>query len=349
MTNQRILIVDDEESILEVLRNSLRKMEAKYEVITATDGLTALEHLKENPFDLVVTDYKMAGMDGLELMEKVKSFCLDTRVILMTAYGSDAVEAEARRLQAYRYLVKPLQINTFRQVVEEALGNMAISRPGILILSDERYKQVVDQLKTLRDNVGARCSFLAGTDGHIVAKSGDTDGLPLEQIASLMGGGIATLIESGRVFSDDKESINLAYREGSKDCLYAINIGEQLVLILVIYNGPYTSRIGSVWYYAQRTAVEMRQTLGDADFASPQQIFDKTSERDLQRELDNLFPSEGVTDEAESEGIAAKEEPISEPAKSNEDTTVMAFDEAVKSGLVPRDLIQENGESPEID
>ncbi|MFQ5420562.1 MAG: response regulator, partial [Anaerolineae bacterium] len=133
---KRILIVDDETSVLYVMQNSLRKLGSRYKVSTATDGNKALNLLRQRPFNLVITDYKMAGMDGLQLIETIRRIRPETRVILITAYGNDAVEAEARRLQAYRFLTKPLEISVFRQIVQEALDDIAISRPGILILSD---------------------------------------------------------------------------------------------------------------------------------------------------------------------------------------------------------------------
>lgn len=359
MANPRILIVDDEVSLLTVLSDSLKGMKTEYEIVTAADGLSALEHLEKGPFDLVVTDYKMAGMDGLELLESIRSIRPKTRVVFMTAYGSDELQAETRRLQAYRYLAKPMRINTFRQVVEDALGDMAISRPGILILSDERYREVIQQLEVLQDDVGTRSIFLADIGGNVIAHIGDEDGYSIEQIASLLGGGMATLIESGRVFDDDNESINLAYREGPKNCLYAISIGEQLLLILILDNGPYASRIGSVWFYAQRAAQKMRQTLGDADYASPQHIFDEVTGEDLQKELDGLFASgqdtdvnnsmddasevnahEGDSIDDSSEGDAHEDKYLEEKA------SVITFQEAMQTGILSMDSY--NQQSPAL-
>jgi CheY-like chemotaxis protein len=350
MSNPRILIVDDEEALLKVLSDSLKGMKTEYELVTATDGLGALEHLKKDPFDLVVTDYRMAGMDGLELLESIRSIRPKTRVVMMTAYGTDELQAETRRLQAYRFLTKPMQINTFRQVVEDALSDIAISRPGILILSDERYREVIQQLEVLQGDIGTRSIFLADIDGHVIAHIGDEDGHAIEQISSLLGAGMATLIESGRVFDKDNESINLAYREGPKDCLYAINIGEQLLLILILDNGPYASRIGSVWFYAQRAAQTLRQTLGDADYASTQHIFDETTGENLQKELDGLFdPGQDV------DANTSMDDPLEDGAEENnskpdaldidedgdedseEKTSVITFDEAMQTGIIPKD------------
>jgi len=335
MRNHRILIVDDEESVLTVLKHGLRMLD-NYEVATACDGASALEMLQQVQFDLVVTDYKMAGMDGLKLLETVKAIQPSTKVILMTAYGTDEIQAEALRLQACQYLEKPVEISTFQNVIETALGKIAISRPGIVILSDESYRQVVQLLKALKEDVSARCSFLADSDGHVIAHIGATGDLPLEQLASLLGGGIATLIESGRMFDDDEDSINLAYREGKGDCLYAINVGDRLLLILVIHNSPYSTRIGSVWYYAQQTATKIRQIVGDANFANPDRVFGETSEEELELELDNLFSSDEQSETVRN-GAHAAADGESHGRESRFDTeSTMTYEEAVKAGLIRR-------------
>ena len=118
---KRILIVDDEESILSILKASLKKLGSEYQVITATDGFAALDQLDQYEFEVVVTDYNMGGMDGLELLESIRYIQPDARVIMITAYGSDLMEAEVRRLQAYRYLTKPLDIELLAAVVEGKL------------------------------------------------------------------------------------------------------------------------------------------------------------------------------------------------------------------------------------
>ncbi len=290
MSHKSILIVDDEEAILTVLKNSLKKLEAHhYEVITAKDGFAALAALHKQKFDLVVTDYNMAEMDGLELMETVRYMQPEAKVLMITAYGSDILEAEARRLQAYRYLTKPLEVDMFRRIVQEALGDFTTRRPGVLVLSNEKHEQVSQLMAQLQADVGARCTFLTNSEGRTIARTGQTEKLPMADIASLLGGGMATLTEAGRALDDDIETINLAYHEGKREHLYAINIGHHLLLILIIDRSPYSSRLGSVWYYARQAAVNLRQTLREAEYVNPQQIFDESVEQAFDTELDKLL------------------------------------------------------------
>jgi CheY-like chemotaxis protein len=142
MGSKRVLIVDDEESILIVLKNSLTKLGPGYQVTTVNSGLVALDQMVAQSFDLVVTDYSMAQMDGLELLAAIRYVQPDIPVIMMTAYATDALEQEAHRLRIYRYLTKPLDINVFRRVVQEALGDETVSRHDTFAISDDSRHQI---------------------------------------------------------------------------------------------------------------------------------------------------------------------------------------------------------------
>jgi len=291
MSLKRILIVDDEESILNVLKRSLRKLGADYQVVTVTDGFAALDKILRQSFDLVITDYNMSQMDGLELAEAIRYALPKTRIIMITAYGSPEVEREARRLNVYKYLTKPLDIIALYQTVQTALeiDNKRAVSAGTFFFSDEQYQQIYSLLEKLRNNVSARCVFLTNAEGRTIIRIGDIEKLPVEQITSLLGGGIATLIEAGRTIDGDAEAINLAYREGKNEYLYALNIGQQMLLFLIIDRGPYSSRLGSAWYYAQQTALGLREKLHNTKQKQPAPIFDEALDQAFDAEIDKLF------------------------------------------------------------
>ena len=294
MTKKRILIVDDEESILVVLKNSLKKLGPDYDVVAVSDGFAALGQLLVQPFDLIISDYNMTQMDGLELLEAIRYAQPEAQLIMITAYGSDALEAEAQQLQVYRYLTKPLKINDFRQLILEVFGQDKKRQPTIPILSGERYQQISHLLEQLRGQVGARCVFLTDTTGHLVARTGDTEKLSIENIASVLGGGIASLTEAGRMLDGDTEAINLAHREGKQEDLYALNIGRQFLLTLIINRGPYSSRLGSVWYPARQTALTLREELTQVEHASPDELFEEDLNEAFGSALDDLFNSDNL-------------------------------------------------------
>ena len=118
---KRILIVDDDERVLWVLHDALVRVEDGYEVVTARSGREALHEFGKQPFDLVITDLRMPGMDGVELTRAIRALDPGAAVIWITAYGSHEVRDELARLAVYDCLDKPLEIAEIRQVVREAL------------------------------------------------------------------------------------------------------------------------------------------------------------------------------------------------------------------------------------
>ena len=289
MDNKRILIVDDEESILSVLKRGIEKINPGYDVMTCTDGHSALQKLHTTQFDLVVTDYRMAGMTGLELLTEAKRVSPKTQVIMITAFGDDALEAEARKQQAYDYLTKPLELNEFRNVVSKALGNLAISRPGILVLSDQRYQEISQLVKSLSQDIGALSVFLTDSSGHMIVQDGVVEDIPVGEISSLLSGSMAGLTEAGVLLDKDSDTVNMNYREGVHHNMYAINVGRNLLLIILIEQNSYSSKLGSVWYYAHRAAVSLKKAFEEKSDASNIQIFDDNFEDALGDELDDLL------------------------------------------------------------
>ncbi len=129
----KILVVDDEEANRVTLDRILRR--EGWSVIQAPDGRTGLELLREEGADVVVTDFKMPGMTGLELLRAVKAVAPDVEVLVMTAYGTVEVAVEAMKEGAYDFVTKPL-----RRI--ELVGSIkkALEKRG-LILEIGRLKQ----------------------------------------------------------------------------------------------------------------------------------------------------------------------------------------------------------------
>ncbi len=114
---KRLLIVDDEETITFSLYRAFIKAPVDCEVITAESGEEAWERIQEKPFDVVITDLAMPGMDGFELLKRLKQEFPATRVIIITAYGSDEKEQRAYAIGADKYLEKPFDINELKNLV----------------------------------------------------------------------------------------------------------------------------------------------------------------------------------------------------------------------------------------
>jgi len=128
---KRILVVDDEVRLAFLLKQTLLNLGPEYDIETANTAQDALKVMEGAPCDLVITDCRMDGMGGLELMRAIKSRHPETLVILMTAYSSPDIEAEAQRLKAYRYITKPFPMEDFQNLVQEALrGHSGRGKPA---------------------------------------------------------------------------------------------------------------------------------------------------------------------------------------------------------------------------
>jgi CheY-like chemotaxis protein len=117
----KVLIVDDEETLTWSMAKTLAKDEGKYELVIANTGSEALTVLKQHPMDVVVTDIKMPDINGLELLSMIRKQYPSTKVIIMTAYGSPEVHKEATRRGSYFYLEKPFEISELRTLILKAL------------------------------------------------------------------------------------------------------------------------------------------------------------------------------------------------------------------------------------
>src|SRR6476661_10846371 len=116
----RILVVDDEASIRDLLSKTLAL--AEYEVDVAPDGRTALERLRLYPYDLLIADLKMPGMDGLAVIREAKRYKADLPVIIITGFSTEASAIEAVNLGVSGYLTKPFRVPQVLNAAAKALG-----------------------------------------------------------------------------------------------------------------------------------------------------------------------------------------------------------------------------------
>jgi two-component system response regulator YesN len=117
----RILIVDDERIEREGIRNLIRKLGLELEPVLAENGEAALEIVRSEPIDIVVTDIKMPFMDGLELSEKIREERPDVELIIYSAFNEFEYARRAMRNNVSNYLLKPIQVPEFVAAVQRAM------------------------------------------------------------------------------------------------------------------------------------------------------------------------------------------------------------------------------------
>ncbi len=143
MARNKVLVVDDEKNQREIY--TLILGDDGYQVTTAQSGEQALRFAAENSFDLVLTDYKMAGMDGLTLLNELLKLDPSIIVVMMTAHGSVESVKEALRGGAFDYLEKPIDRDQLLKVVQNALGRLNRIDDEIIGQSEEmeRVKKMI--------------------------------------------------------------------------------------------------------------------------------------------------------------------------------------------------------------
>jgi len=117
---QRVLVVDDEASIRDLLSKTLAL--AEYDVDTAPDGTAALDRLRSVNYDLLIADLKMPGMDGLTLIRQAKRMKADLPVIIITGFSTESSAIEAVNLGVAGYLTKPFRVPQVLAAASKALG-----------------------------------------------------------------------------------------------------------------------------------------------------------------------------------------------------------------------------------
>lgn len=169
MPRKNILVVDDEKSQREILEMILA--EEGYDVTTAASGEAALKFAKDRRFDLALTDLKMTGMDGIELLQQLLAYDSSIIVILLTAHGSIESAKEALRRGAFDYLEKPYDKAALLETINRALVRLDAIDVEIISASPkmESVKKMI--LKVARSNSTVLVRGESGTGKELIARA----------------------------------------------------------------------------------------------------------------------------------------------------------------------------------
>jgi len=122
---KKIIVVDDEKIICNTTKKILEK--EGYEVDTFTDSVLALDAIRKNQYDLIITDLMMEQVSGMDILREVNRRSPQTKVIMLTAYATLEATIEAIREQIYDFFPKPVKIEDLKRSVKRALGDETTS------------------------------------------------------------------------------------------------------------------------------------------------------------------------------------------------------------------------------
>lgn len=117
----RLLIVDDEPLMVKLLAIGLQRVNPHFQIDTATDGQDALTLIDQITYDLALLDYRMPGIDGIKLAQAIRHAAPHTQLMLMTAYGEQAIAEARAQISMDGYFTKPVSMQTLREMVNNLL------------------------------------------------------------------------------------------------------------------------------------------------------------------------------------------------------------------------------------
>lgn len=185
MAIEKILIVDDEKLVRDFLLETLKR--GNYDVKAVENGSKAFAALKEQQFDVVITDMKMSDLTGIDVLKKVKELSPSTIVVIITAYGSVENAVEAMRLGAFNYLIKPFTPDTIEAILEKAKEHLllveensylrqqvstGVARANLSVVGESpaMKKILVDVERIAKSNANVLITGESGTGKEVIAQ-----------------------------------------------------------------------------------------------------------------------------------------------------------------------------------
>ncbi|MBP6469773.1 MAG: response regulator [Chloroflexi bacterium] len=263
---KKVLVVDDHFEMLELLRTLLELSNEECEVLAVPSAEEGLLEFRRTHFDLVITDVRLPGMSGFDLVRRLQKLGRNTPVIMITAYSSSEGQKEASTLGVLRYFSKPLDTDAVLMAVQLALhGEIppAQEKTPVAAATPTAVSDAVrKRLQTLRADTGAAGLLLATTAGQIVFEAAANRRLDFVQLASALG---QTIKQSFALSAHlDGETPNtIQYYAGETIELYCANVGQDYFLAILFDVQLRRGRIGTIWVFTQRAIKDLADLMAE--------------------------------------------------------------------------------------
>jgi len=260
--SKQVLIVDDDKNILYLLERTLAKLEANYQVVTTMDSAAALEMVRNQTFDLVVADYMMPGITGVDLATAIRRLSPETQVILMTAYGTPRLKNTTKLVGIDGFVDKPFSIDEIHAVIQKTV--QMVRQPENSVVPEEKIStadQILQShLEVLQVNTNARSVLLLNTQGELVQYIGHGANAEIGSIGQFVAKNFIAATELADTLKS-RSVFKSSYYEGDDTNLYACYVNRQFYLAVVFET---QHKPGVVWFYAKQTATALAQILPDS-------------------------------------------------------------------------------------
>lgn len=277
----KILVVDDSPQVCKALGDVLQA--SGYLARTAPSAERALQIIETDHFDLVITDLKMSGMNGMDLAKKIFERMPGVPVVILTGFGDMDAVISALRSGVADFLKKPFSIDEVLSVVRRELAKSQTYTPALIpirstpqpdrpprvyIFAQRDLEQIDVVLSKLRAQAGADSALLVEQAGYVIAAKGMVNNADLEPISNLIAGARSTSASLASLLGESQD-FSTSYMAGQRVSVYNTALGRGLYLVVIVPKG---TKQGLVWLYAKESAVEIDRIVRQATEAMQKQV-----------------------------------------------------------------------------
>ena len=342
-----VLLVDDQKDIVRLLHSSLQTLGHQLDLVDAPSGEEALLEASRRKIDLLVADYLLPGISGVELMRKIKARNADLKVIFISGMTERKARAEMLGAGAVAIFDKPIPLADFLDAVERSLGLVRTIFPPETSKDVEEHRQTLSELLTgFRQKVKADAVFLISDRARVLARAGDLydSSMEVSMLSALMAIYSAGLKVSRFIHQERLDNYHV-FRGGDHDLiLIPVDASHALLLagkelanserMLQTVEGMLFVR-GDVENILQSLGVAPPPPVTEATISEPEaNIMFESSEPEPEMDLDALFASASnkkKVDDLDAFWNDAVEKTGNIPTNPD----VITYEEAQKLGLTP--------------
>ena len=345
-----VLLVDDQKDIVRLLHSSLQTLGHQLDLVDAPSGEEALLEASRRKVDLLVADYLLPGISGVELMRKIKARNAELKVIFISGMTERKARAEMLGAGAVAIFDKPIPLADFLDAVERSLGLVRTIFPPETGKESEEHRQTLSELLTgFRQKVKADAVFLISDRARVLARAGDLydSSMEVSMLSALMAIYSAGLKVSRFIRQERLDSYHV-FRGGDHDLiLIPVDLSHALLLagkelanserMLQTVEGMLFVR-GDVENILQSLGVSPPQVVTEANVpasdASEAAMMFESDEPEPEMDLDVLFAS--ASDKKKVDDLDAFwDDAVEKTGNIPTNPDVITYDEASKLGLTP--------------
>ena len=268
MASKHILLVDDQRDVTRMMRSALDTLGRGYIIVDVPSGEEAILEIGRGGVDLLITDVRLPGMSGLDVVKRLRRMDSKAQAIIITGHPSAQTRAEAERLAVNAYLTKPIKLDDFLLAVQRALGEKppepvpaeasGAASASVQLAGDQQG--LGERLSTLRRDLGANAVFLVNREGKVAMSAGDVPRLDTKEAFKYLMTAFDSAMKLSQFIGGFIPS-NVHFFDGDDFDIYAANVGQYFALVIVFDGDRGAGQMGPVMRYGRQCADDLLNSL----------------------------------------------------------------------------------------